>query len=327
MRTVKLAMLGCGGIARMHINWLKAIPEARIVALCDTVKERAEERRNLIREDKNWRMKLFADYDDMLKWGHFDGVIILTPHTLHYQQAKRAFRAGKHVLLEKPMVCKVAHARELLKFSKAKKLALVVSYQRHYVGLWRYAREVIQTGGIGRITAINGWLAQHWLPFAEGRWRGDPELSGGGEINDSGSHMLAVVLWMTGLRPKQVHAFVDNRSLQVDVTSSISVRFAGGALACFSIVGDSADGFREALSIWGEKGSLYFRGGGVDRLRPDGRLTRVRKLPGSSNPERNFVDVILGRDQVHSGGEIGLAATRLTAAIYRSARTGKPVRF
>ncbi len=327
MRTVKLALLGCGGIARMHINWLKAIPEAKIVALCDVVEGRARERRALIREDKNWRIKLFADYRELLDWGRFEGIIILTPHTLHYQQAKDALQAGKHVLLEKPMVCRVSRARELLRLSRANKLALVVSYQRHYLGLWRYGREVIQAGKLGRVSAINGWLAQNWGPYARERWRGDPKLSGGGELNDSGSHMLGAVLWMTGLEPEEVYAFVDNRTLEVDVTSSISVRFAGGALASFSIVGDSRDGFREGLSIWGEQGSLYFRGGKLEELRSDGRLRTVRKLPGSSNPERNFVDVILGRDQVHSGGEIGLAVTRLTSAIYRSARSGKPIRL
>ncbi len=326
MRSVKLAMIGCGGIAGLHLRWLKDIPEARVVAVCDVVRERAEARRAELLEGKRRVIKVFDKPADVFKWGGFDGVIILTPHTLHYEQALAALKKGKHVILEKPMVCKVSHARELLKLSQQKGLALVVSYQRHYHGVWRYGREVIRKGELGKITAINGWLSQHWLENVRLRWRSDPELSGGGQLNDSGSHLLAASLWMTGLQPQEVFGFVENRGLRVDVTSSFSVSFKGGAVGGFTILGDSVRGMQEELVIWGDQGTLYFEPERVKHLKPNGCLVRVRKLPASSNPERNFIDAILGRDQVHSGAEVGLAVTRLTAGIYRAARTGKPAR-
>jgi predicted dehydrogenase len=161
-----------------------------------------------------------------------------------------------------------------------------------------------------------------------GKWRQQLSLSGGGQLNDSGSHLLDIILWMTGLEVEQVQAFMENFDSEVDINSALSIRFRNGAMGTISVVGNSpTGGMWEDITIWGSKAVVYMRKGKItvktagtnEEYEPTG-------LPGSSNPDRNFIDAILGRDQVQVPPVCGLRVIELTEAAWKSAASGRPVR-
>ncbi len=117
---------------------------------------------------------------------------------------------------------------------------------------------MIQSGQIGKLTFVAALQGQEWLRGTKGTWRQKPELSGGGQLNDSGSHLVDIILWVSDLQPATVFAQIDNRGSKVDILSSLTVQFKDGAIGTISIVGD-APGWWEEITFYGEKGAVYVR--------------------------------------------------------------------
>jgi len=320
---VKLGLIGCGGIMNAHVRQLAPVRSATIAAMADPIK--ASLARLVERQPHLSELPVFADYEEMLGAVDLDGVIIASPHTVHYQQVMTCLDRGLHVLVEKPMVCRVDHAKDVIRKSRQKRRVLMLAYQRHYFPAFRKAREIVSSGAIGRVTYVAGLQAQEWLRGTRGSWRQDPALSGGGQLNDSGSHLLDIVLWVTGLTPDTVYAEIDNRGTKVDILSSLSVRFKGGAICNLAVVGDAPTWWEE-VTYYGEKGALYIRDNEL-LLQQVGRKVRTTKPKAGArslgNADKNFVNSILGREEPQTPPVWGLRVIQLTEAAWESARTGK----
>ena len=323
---IRTGFIGCGGNASSHIGRVLQIPEAEIVALCDPSGDslaKAKEQNAGARD-----LPEFSDYRRMLADVELDAVQISTPHTTHFEQIMACLDKGLHVLTEKPMVCTVEHAHQVIAKAEQADRILMISYQRHLQPAYRFVRDKVQSGEIGDIQFISALQDQCWYLGTQGKWRQQLSLSGGGQLNDSGSHLLDIVLWMTGLGVAEVQAFLENFDSEVDINSALTLKFTNGALGNFSVVGNSpVGGMWEDITIWGTKAVVYIRNGkliykaaGADEVvDPEG-------LPEASTPDRNFFDAILGRDTVQVPPECGLRVIELTEAAWESARTGTPTR-
>lgn len=323
-RRIRVGFIGCGGNAQHHMSQVLGLKEFEIAALCDpspAMLERSKDRYPALAS-----IPTFSDHLAMLDAVKLDAVEISTPHTTHHEQIVAALDRGLHVLCEKPMVCSVADAHDVIaRRDRAGKVCLL-SYQRHYDAGFRYVRERIASGEFGKVTFINALQCQEWKALTRGSWRQDPALSGGGQLNDSGSHLLDIILWVTGLAVDRVAAFIDNCGTAVDINSALSIAFKGGAQGNISIVGD-APSWHEDVTIWCEKGFFILRNG-----RPlaicdaNGNRYAFEGLSGGSYPDRNFLDAILGRDEVQSPFECGLRVIELTEAAWKSAAAaGAPI--
>jgi len=299
--------------------------ECEVVALCDSSEgslqaacERYEDVASLPR---------FVDYKEMLDSVEMDAVQISTPHTLHFEQIMASLDKGLHVLSEKPMVCTVDHAHQVIAKAEESGKVLMVSYQRHLGAQYRYVRNQIMAGELGDIQFVSALQDQAWYRGTMGLWRQQLALPGGVKLNDSGSHLLDIVLWMTGLEVEQVHAYMENFESEVDINSALSLRFRNGALGNVSVVGNSpTGGMWEDITIWGSKAVIYMRQGEISYKTQNGNeVYEVANLPGGTTPDRNFVDAILGRDVVQVPPECGLRVIELTEAAWESAKVGAPV--
>ncbi len=291
------------------------------MALTDTNKKNIEKLQSRFSQLSN--CQVFSDYKDMLASVELDAVEILTPHTLHFPQAMDALAMGLHTLTEKPMVCSTNHARRLIAEAEKKNRIVLVSYQRHYQPQLRYIKKIVESGELGDLQFISAMQCQNWMEPTRGTWRQDPALSGGGQLNDSASHLLDIILWTTGLKPTEVLAFSDNLGTPVDIDSSLSIRFSHGAQASIAVVGHSPCWW-EDISIWGSKGVIFYRNGKLEYLPRGGEaILEPVKLPPSSDPDRNFINTILGREANESPASCGLQVIKLTEAIWKSAETGK----
>lgn len=320
---VRIGLIGCGGIAHLHGNQLANIPDAEIVALNDNSQASVDRFKTAFPVTKD--VPVFEDYREMLDKVEMDAVEISTPHTLHFPQAMDCLDKGLHVLLEKPMVCSVAHAKELIaKREKAGKV-IILSYQRHFQPQYRYMRQAILDGQIGNVTYVSALQCQNWKHAVANTWRQIPELSGGGQLNDSGSHLIDMILWTTGLAVDEVYGYIDNCGTPVDINSALSMKFANGAQGTVSVVGD-APTWWEDFTIWGESGALFYRNGKLTQCDSTGKAFEPEMPEADGNPDKNFVDAILGRDKVWSTPEGGLRVIELTEAAWKSGETGAPVK-
>jgi predicted dehydrogenase len=320
-KKVRLGFLGTGGIAHYHMSHLVEIAEAQVVALADP------QPRNTQRLQEKYPVlagvPAFAGLDEMLGGPPLDAVLIQTPHVGHIDQAIACLRAGKHVLLEKPMAVNVAEAHALLRAIETSGKLLSLSYQRHFQPDFRYIKAAIDEGRLGTLTYVASQLSQDWLRGTTGSWRQDPAVSGGGQLLDSGSHIVDIIMWLTGLRARTVYGVLDNRGSAVDINSAVTITFEGGALGTLTIVGDCPF-WQEDHAFYGTEGAILYRNGKVFAQERGGSFAEVTDLPAGSNPDRNFVAAILGREEIGSPAECGLRVIELTEAVWESGRRGQP---
>jgi predicted dehydrogenase len=321
MAKVRIGIIGTGGIAQGHIKRLGAHPDAEITALCDIRQEALDN--TVARNPDVAHVPQFKDYREMIASGLVDAVNIDTPHTTHYEQTMTSLDHGLHVLSEKPMVCTVAHAHDVLRKIDESGKVFVLNYQRHYQPEFLYIRDKIASGEMGAVQFVQGLQGQEWLKGCANTWRHDPALSGGGQLNDSGSHLLAVLLFVTNLPVESVCGFIDNMTVPVDINSALSLKFTGGAQGNLTVVGN-APSWHEDITIWCEHGAFYMRNGKLEVSDARGKrsVPAAEDLPKGSNPDVNFVNAILGREEIGSPALWGLRVIELTEAAWRAAAQG-----
>ncbi|TCN00567.1 putative dehydrogenase [Paenibacillus sp. BK033] len=315
MSNIRIGFIGTGGIAGWHARQLLELPEVQITALSDT----CEGNRVAFAEKFGLRdARQFSAYEDMLEQSELDAVVICSPHTLHFRQACDALDRGLHVLIEKPMTCSSAEAEQLIQKAEESGKVMQVSYQRHFQPEFLYIRDAIASGEIGRLTSVTASLSQEWYQLTEGTWRQVPSLSGGGFLMDSGSHIIDVLLWTTGMTPVEVKSQLQNHGAPVEIDSFTSIRFAEGALAGLSFTG-YAPGWNETFAFCGDNGGIYYDNGKIT-LRRINEEPIVPELPEqTTNQDKSFVDAILGRHEVLVPGEFALKVVRLSEMIYQAA--------
>lgn len=326
MEKIRFLMIGVGGMGRTHIRRLLKVPEAEIIAFADPSEAAVEQTK--LRFPELSGVAVFTDYQEAIAKSGADAAVIVSPHSMHFEQGMACLEGGLHVLMEKPFVDGSENAARIIAQAETRNKHLAVAYQRHLQGPYIYIRNLIQNGEIGKINYICAYQAQSWLNGSTGTWRQDLALSCGGQLNDSGSHLLDVVLWVTGLEPESVSAFIDNRGTQVDIDSAVTVRFRGGAIATFNVVGSASIGWHEDVSIHGDKGTVLFRNEQIFVAKEGQReiVEVTDELPASSDPNRDFVDLILGKvSEAAAPSSCGLRIARLTEAAWRSAANGSQV--
>lgn len=329
MDQIRILMVGVGGMGQSHIRNILKLSEAEIVGLVDPSAKSIREAKTYA--DTLQNVSDFADLEDALEKVDADAAVIVTPHSQHYTQGITCLSHGLHVLMEKPFVAGSENARKIIQHAVSVQKHLVVSYQRHLQGPYIYLRDMIQSGELGEVCFVSAYQAQSWLESQRGTWRQNKELSCGGQLNDSGSHLLDVVLWATGLIPEAVMANIDNRGTEVDIDSALTVRFVGGAMGTFNIVGSATINWWEDVSIHGTKGTALYRNGQIFISKGlNNPLLRVEDdlLPETSTPDANFIDLVLGKiEHAAAPPEFGYRVARLTEAAWESAEDQRWIPF
>ena len=321
---IRVGLVGCGGIMSRHIKDLLSNRFASIAAMADPVAA------NIARYKAQFpalaSAEVYSDYRDLLKAG-VDAVVIASPHTFHAKQILDSFARGCHVLCEKPMVTSIADARRVLAAEKKTKLALVLAYQRHFQGGFLYMRRAVQSGELGRLNFIQAMQCQEWTFAVGGTWRTDPKFSGFGQLSDSGSHLLDIITWVTGLKPARIAALVDCAGYDVDVNSAITVEFESGAIGNITIVGNASNWW-EDITLNGTKGTLFYRNGVIHHKNGvDGEMRVVNPydtpwFKSGLSPAGHFIDVIRGKAENQSPSISGLLVVEICQTAVKSAKSG-----
>ena len=325
MSDFRFGHIGTGAVSYGHGRQVGDSPDAVIAAICDPSKE-AQDKFVEIVGDAAKAATRYANLEKMLASEELDAAVIATPHTQHVGQIRTCLQAGLHVLVEKPMATTAKDARDLTQEAEEAGKLLAIGYQRHGEGRFIKARELVQGGEIGEVRLIHVLMAQDILPlFRPGAsWRADPELSGGGHFMDSGSHINDMILWISGLEPQRVHAFINQEGTLVDVNTSLTVEFTTGAVGTMSYTSMSPE-WREEFRFYGTEGMLQV--GAAEPLllhRRDADIVLPRDAPRGQPPAANFLDAMRGKAAIQAPPICGLRVAQLSEAAYASAKSGRP---
>ena len=201
-RTVKVGIIGCGGIGQnKHMPSLHKIENVEIVAFCDLVLERAQ----MCKEKYGTPDALVCtDYREVLAVEDIEVVHVLTPNREHAEISVAALQAGKHVMCEKPMAKTAEGAKQMCEAAKASGKKLAIGYQHRMKPQAITAKEYIDSGALGEIYYANCYAIRrrgtpNWGVFL------DAEAQGGGPIIDIATHSLDLTLYlMNNYEPEMV---------------------------------------------------------------------------------------------------------------------------
>jgi predicted dehydrogenase len=323
-KKVRLAFIGCGGIMNWHVDRLKGT-QSEFVALADPMPQMIKNLKD--KQPQLAKVPEFESWEQMLKEVELDAVEIGSVHTVHYEQICAALEKGLHVQCEKPMTCTSAHARDICARAKKSKKVVSIAYQRHYQGTYRFLRQMVESGKLGAVQFVAAFQSQGWLKGTAGKWRQQKEFSGGGQFNDSGSHLIDMLMWTTGLEAEEVSARMEFFGTEVDINSAVNVKFANGALGTVSIIGNAPQ-WHEDFTIFGSDGAVFNRNGKIMYQMGAGQpVLEVASAPDWMDPDKNFIGAILGQCENGCPPEIGLRVIELTEAAWRSHdKNGQPVK-
>ena len=326
---IRLALIGCGNMAKSHSEELIKSPDVEVVALVDPIASRtADFRKRFFPKAKEFGAMESLLADRRIK---LDAVSIITPHNLHLRQAKMALEHGLHVLVEKPMVTNSRDARELWQAVKSSGKILAIAHQAPYTEEFAHLAHLRDSGELGKVQSIAGWVSQNWLKNTANTWRQDPAQSGGGQMFDTGAHLFNAIMWIMNDPVVEAACFYDRCSSPVDINGVAIARFKNGALANFTIGGNcpgwhteiqiQTDRFLILTDQYGKKLEIS----GPDGKKMDGPVKRDG--PISTTPNQNFINAILGREPVRAGVRYGVLLTALMDALYESADHQRVVRI
>lgn len=256
--TVKIGIIGAGGIASTHARYYRQHPWVELVAVADVVPEKAAA------FAETWGIpssRLFEDYREMLETVDLDAVSICTHNLAHRDPTVDALSAGKHVLLEKPMAVDVEDARAIMRAWEGSNRILMVGFQPHFSTQYRVARQVIEEGALGQIYYAEAIAFRRWgIPGGSFLKK---EIAGAGALVDIGCYALYTTMSLMGdPKPVTVSAlagtFLANQvqgeqrmgrfrwraeDVEVDDFAAAFVRFDNGAVmvlkSCWAANADS----------------------------------------------------------------------------------------
>lgn len=339
---INVALVGCGRIARRHAELLGhgVIPGARLAAVCDVVADRRNEFAG------RYGVPAFSCIDEMVRATPIDLVSVLTPSGMHATHAIAAAKAGKHVVVEKPMALTLEDADAMIAAADAAKVRLFVVKQNRFNVPVVKAREALLAGRLGKL--VLGTVRVRWCRdqsyYNQDAWRGT-WAQDGGVIANQASHHVDMLAWFMG-SVESVHArgATSLVNIETEDTAVATVRFRSGALGVIEATSATRPNDLEgSLSVLGSGGAIEIGGFAVNKIKhwqfvhPSDDDAEVMERFSVNPPSvygfghqayyEHVVDCLAnGRDAVVDGRE-GRASLELVAAIYESMASGNEVRL
>jgi len=257
--TLNCAIIGCGRIAPNHTLPYEKNPETTITWACDLVYQKAKK----LAQELNIP-NATTDLQDVLDDPSVAVISILTDHYSHFELAKQALMANKNVIVEKPFTLSAVHAQELIDLAEEKQVKLICISQHRFDPMIYKLREMVQTGGIGKILLVNarlicGRTADY---YTDSYWHGLAELDGGSALINQGYHILDIITSFMG-QPKILNVYADRRHhsdiIETEDTISLQFQFQDNSLGSLNITsGWEKEDWDPSIEIIGTKGKVQF---------------------------------------------------------------------
>lgn len=333
---VGFGIVGAGMVARYHAQAIAQAAGARLVAVCRADSSRAAE------AAAELGVPCESSLEALLERPDIDAVCLCSPSGLHAEQALAAARAGKHVLVEKPMALSLADADAMIDACREAGVRLGVAFQRRTERAGRELHDAIRAGELGELVLATVSVPYFRPPayYDSAPWRGTWSLDGGGALMNQGIHLVDLLLWLVGGEAEVVGASGRAAIHQIEVEDCVvaALRFSGGARGTLIATTAAAPGFPHRVEIYGTRGGAQIEGDVVVRwegLRPrvEPRSPAVVAAGSGASPSgighaghthlvEDFVAAVReGRGPLVDGAE-GRRSLALVLAVYAAAGLG-----
>ena len=231
-RIFNVAHIGCGSVSDNHLTALSHIENVKVVALCDTVRERAEAKN----EKYGFGAEIYTDYKEMLAEVRPDAVHIATPHYLHAEMTVAALELGIYVFTEKPIAINEEQVERMIEAERNSTARACVCFQNRFCPAILKAKEIVAADG-GATSAYGSlfWERDEKY-YTESGWRGSFATEGGGVMINQAIHTIDLICEFLG-KPKTLVASVTNRHLkgiiEVEDTADGIIHFENGTQGNF----------------------------------------------------------------------------------------------
>jgi 1,5-anhydro-D-fructose reductase (1,5-anhydro-D-mannitol-forming) len=267
---------------------------------------------------------VYTHMEQLLADPAVDAVYIATPVHLHAVQAMAALRAGKDVLVEKPMALDATEAAEVCRVAQQTGRRLAVAYFRRFWPRFQLVKDMLERGEFGQVVLIR--VASHtWYAGRPGGWREKPELSGGGVLSDVACHKFDLLAWWFGM-PRRVIARAETLThpYAAEDSAVTLMTFANGAQLTGSFHWNSKTWTDEIHIVGTEAKAVFHPCDGDEVAITVGRDTERRLLPPPDNQHYPLVDdfarAVVEQRSPRFTGEDGLPATQIMEAVSDSSR-------
>ena len=354
---IKVAIIGCGRISKNHVNAIfNEHKRSKIVAICDTSKERIESAllmiKNLFKENnlKENLPRTFLDFKEMInehntKRIKIDLVVLTTPSGIHFSQTKQAAEAGINICTEKPMAVKWKHGLEMLNITKKNNVRLFVVKQNRLNKTIQLVKKQIDKGRFGKIAlvTINVFWQRPQSYYDQDKWRGTKELDGGALMNQA-SHYVDLIDWLIGpVEQLSATKSTIGRSIEAEDTAAIQMKWKSGALGTMAVTMLAYPrNIEGSITILGEKGSVKIGGKAVNKIElwefsdssEDDLIVKEASYEttsvygfGHQAYWENMLNSLINNEKAICEGEDGLKSLEFLIASYKSSDENKFIKL
>lgn len=340
MEDLKIALLGCGRIAKRHseLLGLNQIKGARLAAVCDIDQEKAS------KIGEQFDVPYHTDMHAMMKQEDLDAVVVLTPSGMHARDVISLAQYKKHLIVEKPMALTLDDADAMIAACDANGVKLFIIKQNRFNLPVVKLREALEQGRFGRL--VLGTIRVRWCRpqryYDQDSWRGTWAFDGG-VLTNQASHHIDLLEWMMGdvesVFAKSKTALVD---IETEDTAVVTLQFKNGALGIIEATTAARPKDLEgSISVLGETGTVEIGGFAVNEMKTwnfqeelEADKDVMEKY--SVNPPNVYgfghkeyydhvVDCLRNSHKQLVDGLVGRKSLELIMAIYESIETGKEV--
>jgi predicted dehydrogenase len=327
-RRLRWCIVGLGRISMgQFMPGLRLSRTGTITALVSGHRKKAEKQAALYGV-KPSSIYSYESFDEIRHNKDIDAVYIALPNSMHAEYTIRAAKAGKHVLCEKPMATSLADCHAMIQACRKANVKLMIAYRCQYHPSHLKAIELIRSGAVGKVMAIEGAFG---FDIAPGEWRLNKKMAGGGPLMDVGIYSLNAARYLTGENPTQVKGYAsvidhDGRFTQVEESDGWTMKFPSEIVAsCSTSYGAQMDGF---FRVHASQGWIYMNGFNYSGMHLTAGLASGEKLdipdpvrePGQFTAEADyFADCVWNGREPKTDGAEGLRDMVAISRIYESA--------
>lgn len=338
-KSISFGIVGCGIIARFHALAVSEVPGARLIGACSKTFSSTE------KFCSEFAVRPYESFEKMLQEPELDAVVICTPSGDHAWQITQALKAGKHVVVEKPMCLTMEQANAVVALADELGLMVCVISQTRFSDGVQAIKQAIDRGELGKLVSacltMRYFRDQNYYNLAQ--WRGTMAGDGGGVLMNQGIHGIDVLCYLMG-KPAGVKGYARTllRDIEVEDTAVAALEFENGALAVIDATVCSQPAMPRKLTICGEKGSVVLEEDSIVQWNlPTACPTEASHATGSSgaaDPKgithqnftreyRNVMDHLLRGEPLLLDSRQGRMPLSVILGIYESSQTGKTVQL
>ncbi|WP_155767542.1 Gfo/Idh/MocA family protein [Sporosarcina ureilytica] len=337
MTTLKVAVIGCGSIAKnRHLGEFDHNPNVEIVAVCDIVEERVQE------VAEQYGVKAYTNYEDVLKIEEIDAVSVCLPNYLHAPVSIAALEAGKHVLCEKPMATSIEEADAMIEAAKKNDRKLMIAHNQRFVSSHQKARALIESGEVGKIFSFRSAFGhggpETWSADGKDSWFFKKDEAFIGAMGDLGVHKTDLLRYLLGEEFVEVASFIETSAkdfANVDDNAVCILKSESGIIGTLAASWAYTAGEDNSTIIYGEHATLrleddpnyslivQYKNGEVVKYELGAIQSNEDGGQTTSHTIDHFVEAVLENKEPLIDGEEGKKSLEVILAALESMETKK----